>query len=276
MALSQLTIIGAGLIGGSIALAARNRGLAHKIVAIDTASHPGPGSPFDEWISADHLGTLTATLAESSLTVLCVPVRALIECLPTILTATSCPVTDCGSTKAAIASSGANHPARSRLVLGHPMAGHPEGGLQNARADLFVGHKWILCPSGSDASACNIVSEFVSSLGCDIVLLDANEHDRSVAVTSHLPQVVASALSVFAEEVDAKQAAGPGFASATRVAGGAEAMWRDIFETNQQAIGSALLGLGKKLQELGTELVSSRTDGALATLEKARKLRGDR
>src|SRR5690606_36971061 len=132
------------------------------------------------------------------------------------------------------------HVSRGRFVLGHPMAGHPEGGLHNARADLFHGNKWILCAQGSDPGAQQLVSEFVQALGSDVVFLDAEEHDRSVAVTSHLPQVVASALSVFAEEVDAKQAAGPGFASATRVAGGAEAMWRDIFETNDKAVGTAL------------------------------------
>src|SRR5690606_33051537 len=105
MALSQLTVIGAGLIGGSIALRARKSGLAHKIVAIDQAERPNDATPFDEWISVNEADAFAATVSASSLTVLCLPVRAIIECLPTILSASTCPVTDCGSTKVAISSS---------------------------------------------------------------------------------------------------------------------------------------------------------------------------
>jgi prephenate dehydrogenase len=275
MALSQLSIFGAGLIGGSIAHAARQAQLAERLVAIDQNPAPTSGSPFDQWVDAGSDEAVKAALKGSDLTILCVPVGAITQLLPSVISRTPGVVTDCGSTKGAICQSVVDHPGRARFVAGHPMAGHPEGGLKNARADLFADRKWILCPEGASNEAEILVRDFVTGLGATALRLDANEHDRSVAITSHVPQVVASALSVFAEEEDAKQAAGPGFASATRVAGGAEAMWGDIFETNGPAIGAALSDVGGQLQTLGEQLRTGDRSGALETLEKARKLRGD-
>lgn len=273
MRLTQLTIFGAGLIGGSVARAARERKLAERLVAIDVEPPPSDLDPFDTWVLASDEKGIKEELARSELTLLCMPVRVIAQLLPRVLELSPGWVTDCGSTKAALAKTVERQPGRERYVAGHPMAGHPEGGLKNARADLFRGHKWILCPSGSSARAEELVAEFVAELGAQVVRLEAHEHDRSVAVTSHIPQVLASALSVFADEEDAKQAAGPGFASSTRVAGGAESMWRDIFETNAESIGIALSELGTQLQKLGEELKQSQVDGTLRVLEKARKLR---
>lgn len=273
MRLNQLTIFGAGLIGGSVAHAARERNLAARLVAIDVERAPAPLAPFDLWLPAQDDGGIRNELARSDLTLLCVPVRVIAELLPRVLELSPGWVTDCGSTKASLAKMVEGLPGRERFVAGHPMAGHPEGGLKNARADLFQDRKWILCPEGSSAEAEQLVTEFVRALGAEVVCIDAQRHDRSVAVTSHIPQVVASALSVFAEEEDAKQAAGPGFASSTRVAGGAESMWRDIFETNAESIGTALSDLGARLQTLGEELKQSNVEGTLQVLEKARQLR---
>lgn len=273
MTLEQVTIVGAGLIGGSLASAARNAGLAGRFVAIDTRAPPSVSHPFDDWVEGTKDSHVSEVLAESSLTFVCVPVGSIITITPKILSLTSGVVTDCGSTKAALLASLGDSSHRARFVGGHPMAGHPEGGIENARADLFVDRKWILCPEGSDPSAVSIVRDFVSRLGAQVVELSADEHDKSVAVTSHVPQVVASALSVYAVENDALRAAGPGFASATRVAGGAEAMWRDIFETNAPEIGHALVDLGKRLTTLGRQLENLDKSGTLNTLEQARKYR---
>jgi prephenate dehydrogenase len=273
MRLKQLTIYGAGLIGGSVAHAARAELLADRLVAIDVEQPPAVLAPFDAWVMASDEEGIRKELAQSDLTLLCAPVRVIAKLLPRVLELSPGWVTDCGSTKEAITRTVAGLPGRERFVAGHPMAGHPEGGLRNARADLFRERKWILCPEGSSQEAESVVTMFVQALGAEVVRLDARRHDRSVAVTSHIPQVVASALSVIADEIDAKQAAGPGFASSTRVAGGAESMWRDIFETNAQSIGVALTDLGTQLQKLGEELKQSKVEGALLVLEQARKLR---
>lgn len=273
MRLHQLTIFGAGLIGGSVAHAARERKLVERLVAVDLEGGRTEVAPFDAWVRANDDDAVKRELGRSDLTMLCVPVSVIARLLPGVLEHASGWVTDCGSTKVAITKIAEGLPKRERFVAGHPMAGHPEGGLRNARADLFCGRKWILCPEGSHPEAQEAVADFVTALGAEVVHLDAHKHDRSVAVTSHIPQVLASALAVFADEEDAMQAAGPGFASSTRVAGGAESMWRDIFETNAASIGPALADLGAKLQNLGHELQETKVDGTLQVLEKARRLR---
>lgn len=273
MTLGQVTIFGAGLIGGSIAMGARSRGLARRLIAIDTQLGPTEDTPFDRWVLAADSAAVETAVRDSELTFLCVPVRSIISILPQVLSATKGVVTDCGSTKAAIEQSLLQAKGRPRFVAGHPMAGSPQGGLKNARADLFVGRKWILCEQGSEPSARQRVRDFVAALGAEIVELTASEHDRAVAITSHVPQVVASVIAVQAEDAHALPTAGPGFDSATRVAGGAEAMWRDIFETNGPAVGDALIEVGDRLKALGEELRRKELNETLRTLEKARKAR---
>lgn len=275
MQLDTLTIFGAGLIGGSVALAARRAGLARRIVALDHRAEPDRAHPFDAWFQTTDTHQNTAIFAESSLVVLATPVRSIVAWLPEVLAASAL-VTDCGSTKLAIVEAARRCPNATSFVPGHPMAGHPVGGLTNASAELFDGRRWLLCPDGAAQSALWSVREFVTALGAEPIELSATEHDRSVAITSHLPQVVASALAVLADREQALAAAGPGFASATRVAGGADAIWRDIFVTNGHEIGRALELLGKELQCCGEALTRADADVVLNLLEKARRARAGR
>lgn len=277
MSLAQLTIYGAGLMGGSLALAARDAGLAKRFSAIDLAPHANDGGRgvFDEWIQADDTKAVAKCLAASEMTVLCVPVRSIINLLPEVMRLSPGIVTDFGSTKQAITESLEKHPARGRFVAGHPMAGHPRGGLENAQAELFRDRKWILCPEASSPSALAEVEKLARGVGARVVQLSAKTHDEAVAITSHVPQVVASALSVRATSQNALSAAGPGFASATRVAGGAEGMWRDIFETNGRAVGEELKRVGENLQSLGEELMRDEVQSTLALLEAARAVKID-
>ncbi len=273
MGITQLTVIGAGLIGGSICLAARQAGFAEHIVAIDRTPHRSRDDVADTWIDAVDRALVEQALERSALTVLCTPVGAIIDALPDLLSRGSGVVTDCGSTKVRVAAAAASHPGGARFVPGHPMAGRPEGGLRHADAALFAGRTWILCPAKSSPSATSLVRECARACGATTIDLDPHVHDHSVAFTSHLPQVVASALSVLASEAGAKAAAGPGFASATRVAGGATDMWGDIFETNGAEIGGALRALGARLDALAYDLERGDAGPLLATLEQARRLR---
>ncbi len=276
MTLSQLTVYGAGLIGGSVALVARKTGICKRLVAIDVerpTSRP-LADVFDDWAISG--AEQQRALKQAELTVLCVPVRAVVALLPSLLRQTTGTVTDCGSTKVAIVDAVKNHPERARFVAGHPMAGHPEGGLTNASQDLFAKRRWIICKEGSSASALTAVEGLVSASGAEIVHLSAAEHDASVAWTSHVPQVLASALSVYVHKNQAARAAGPAFASATRVAGGAAAMWSDIFGTNAPAVGGALVELGRALADLGHQLEAGNVDPTLDLLAQARALRPPR
>jgi prephenate dehydrogenase len=268
----ELAIYGVGLIGGSLALSARRAGV-RRIVGVDRFAAPPPVGVVDAWVHADDETAVEKALSGVQLAVLAVPVGVVLEVLPRAL-ASGAVVTDCGSTKRAIVERVRDHAQRSRFVPGHPMAGHPEGGLTNARADLFEGRRWILCTEGADARAVARVTELVRAVGAVPVFLDAEAHDRAVALTSHVPQLVASALAVLSAEQDAGAAAGPGFASATRVAGGAESMWRDIFETNPDAVASALRKLGSELDEVAAGLERGDAASALELLARARRVLG--
>lgn len=274
MSVSQLTVLGVGLIGGSICLGARAVGFAERIVAIDRSPARERSDVADHWVDARDTSSVATALASSELTLLCTPVQTIIELLPQVLELTPGWVSDCGSTKLAASLIARAEPHGRRFVPGHPMAGNPVGGLAQAKSDLFAQCRWILCPEDAQPEALSQVQDFVTALGATPVLLNAQLHDHSVAWTSHLPQVVASALSVLATEENARSAAGPGFASATRVAGGEPTMWRDIFETNGEEIAEALTALGSRLCELGRALEAGESELLIRTLQEARRLRG--
>ncbi len=276
--MKQLTICGMGLIGGSLALAARRNGLAGKLVGVDLEATiaRAPAEPVvDEWVPFEDAVGRSKAFGSADLCVLAMPVGVIRDVLPEALEGGAV-VTDCGSTKRAIAQLARARRDGDRFVPGHPMAGHPEGGLANARADLFEGRHWILSRSAAKPFAVELVEKLVRGVGADVVFLEPEEHDRSVALTSHVPQLVASTLAVLAEETSADRAAGPGFASATRVAGGAASMWNDIFESNGDAVAQALRLLGERLGRVADALEKEPVDpgAALEILAEARRIRG--
>jgi prephenate dehydrogenase len=224
----------------------------------------------------DASGVATA-LESAELAVLAVPVGAIRELLPAAL-ARAETVTDCGSTKRAVRTAAAAEPRGERFVPGHPMTGSPEGGIQNASPDLFEDKTWILCPQGSAPDAVARVEALLDAVGARTALMSVEEHDRAVARTSHVPQILASALAVLGAPARAAGAAGPAFERATRVAGGAEAMWRDIFATNADEIAAALVELGAELDAARAALRREppALEPLLGLLARARAERGRR
>ena len=184
--------------------------------------------------------------------------------------------TELGSTKRAISARVGEPPRRGRFVAAHPMAGAPEGGIEQACDDLFEGKRWLVCPEGSEREAVESVERLITTVGAHSIALSAAEHDRAVARTSHLSQLLASALLVVGHAAEAEAVAGPAFASATRVAGGPEAMWQDIFATNADEIAAALGELLSELSAVERELAQSPAvlDAARELLGRARLERG--
>jgi prephenate dehydrogenase len=277
--MKQVTVLGLGLIGGSVGLALRERDPELRVVGIDrpeVVSNVAAIRVAHELIDHGDSARVEAALA-ADLVVLAAPVSVIRQQLPAALDR-ALVVMDCGSTKRAICEVVAQHPRRSQFVPGHPMAGLPEGGIEQARADLFEGRRWILCPERSAPEALARAEEVVRAVGAAVVHLSADEHDRAVARTSHVPQLLASALLASAASAGAERAAGPAFASATRVAGGPEAMWNDIFVTNADEIAKALAELVGELDAVQRELAGNppALDAARALLEKARALRRSR
>ncbi len=277
--MKRVTVLGLGLIGGSIGLALRGRNPELYVVGVDRGeviSRDTALRAAHELVeSGDTARVQTALAAE--IVILAAPVSVIRSVLPDALDRAEL-VLDCGSTKRAICQSVAAHARRAYFVPGHPMAGSPEGGIDQARADLFEGRRWILCPEHSSREALARAEELVGALGAQVVHLTAAEHDRAVARTSHVPQLLASALLTSAASSGAEQAAGPAFASATRVAGGPEAIWSDIFATNADEIAKALAELLAELGAVQGELAAQppALAAALALLARARDVRRPR
>ncbi|HMJ15048.1 MAG TPA: prephenate dehydrogenase/arogenate dehydrogenase family protein [Polyangiaceae bacterium] len=278
--MNSVAIVGLGLIGGSLALALRARFPSLRLVALDFSEVLG--SPVLHELRMEALPIADAqgrraVFASVDLVVLAAPVSAIVQLLPEAIEHARV-VTDCGSTKRSITACVEGLAESARFVPGHPMAGLPDGGLVNARADLFVDRSWILCGDASAPDALARVEAMIAAVGAHAVHMPVVDHDRAVALTSHVPQLLASALAVLAARGGAEPAAGPAFASATRVAGGSEAMWGGIFNTNADAIAEALRALGAELEAVARGLDQEPSDPrpALEILSQARKLRSPR
>jgi prephenate dehydrogenase len=257
---SQVTIVGLGLIGGSFAHALRELEPRLRLVGVERAAPlagPGPAPPVDEALSADERPRVLEAFAASELVFLATPVASIRHWLADAL-ASGAIVSDCGSTKRAVAREAQASPLAARFVPGHPMAG-VSGGLKQASARLFEQQPWVLCPEGVDPLAFNAVEQLVRRLGACPVHLSVAEHDRAVAATSHAPRLAASALLVVSDRRNAFAAAGPALERLSRIAGGSSDVWSDILASNPDEIASALSELIELLRGCADELASAGT-----------------
>jgi prephenate dehydrogenase len=262
----RIAIFGLGLVGGSLGLALKGRGVHVTGIELgELVEHAAVQAVADEVIDATNDVAVRAAYASVDLCVLAAPVSAIVSELPRAI-ASAPAVTDTGSTKRVISAAAKDV---AHFVPGHPMAGGSESGAEHARGDLFRERPWILCSHGRAAAAIETTEAMLTLVGAQLVRLSAEEHDRSVAFTSHAPQLLASLLVMLAERRGNMSTAGTGFWTMTQNAGANPAIWRDILATNGDFIAEAL-------RELGSELASAATDpsAGLAIIEEARRLRG--
>jgi prephenate dehydrogenase/chorismate mutase len=236
--IGTLAVIGTGLLGTSVALAARRAGVA-TVQGWDVDD-----STLQESAGAGAVDKACASLADAvagaDLVVVAVPVGALLATTQDVLAAVSpdATVTDVGSTKRGVAGV-----EDERFVPGHPIAGGHSGGPTRASADLFDAATWLLTPlPTTDPARLQLVEQFVTALGARVVQLAAGDHDRLRALTSHLPHAIANLLKrrVAAGGEEALGFAGAALREMTRVAGANSTMWADIFVENGDLIGEAL------------------------------------
>ena len=260
MRIRTLSIIGVGLLGGSIGLAAKKRikgirviGYGHRRSTLQRALEL---KAIDE--SAE---SLPEAVAKADLIILCTPVGQFRKILTDIrpFLSDGAIVTDVGSTKASVVKWGEKLIGR-RFVGSHPMAGSEKRGVEFARADLFEKALCILTPTQrSDPGAVKIIETFWKTLGSNLTRRSPSEHDRMLAEVSHLPHVVAAALMGIPSR-RAIDLCGKGFLDTTRIAGGDGALWRDILLDNGPNL---LASLGKIRRELGeVERFIKENDGA--------------
>jgi len=252
LGLERLAVVGTGLVGTSVALAARRAG-AKRIAGHDasaaTLREASARGAFDVQGSS-----LTEALEGAELVVVAVPVGAVVETTRAALAAAGpdATVTDVASTKRSLVAS-IDDP---RYVPGHPVAGGETGGPARAAPDLFDGATWFLTPTATtDAARLAAVERFVTALGARPVRQDAEEHDRLLALTSHLPHALANLLmgrvaaASVADEAPLEHA-GASLRDMTRIAGANPAVWIDIFVENGDLIADALEAYGADLDDV--------------------------
>ncbi len=274
--LSQVSIVGLGLIGGSLARALRERLPRLRLVGIDrdgVAASADARALVERCISERDASSVAEAFATSDLVLLATPVHAIQRWLQPALTHGAV-VTDCGSTKRTIAAAARGLPGAARFIPGHPMAGAGAGPAA-ASGDLFEGRPWVLCPEvATEPSACDLVEQLVVTLGARPIRMSAEDHDRAVALVSHSPRLAASALTVLAARERALVAAGPAFERLLRGAGGDARVWRDVLESNADEVARSLRAVMAQLEACAAELEAGsgveRCLGVLAEADAAR------
>ena len=263
----RATIIGTGLIGGSIGRGLRAQGWHVSGVDADP----------DAAQLAVELGALDAVGIDprSTITFVAAPVRAIAAEVRRALAETVGVVTDVGSVKASLVAE-IDDP---RFVGGHPMAGSEQLGVEGSSADMFQGAVWVLTPvAHTDADRYGVVDAVARSLGAEVVALAPERHDALVAVVSHVPHLTAAALMSIADERADEHAAllrlaAGGFRDMTRIAAGTPTIWPDICAENAPAIVEVIDQLTAELLRLRSLVADGDRDGLLSALERAQGAR---
>ena len=278
----QVTIIGTGLIGGSLGLALKKHGFSGRIVGCDRAT---------VLARARSRGAIDVGIQDppqacenSDVVVLATPVGAVIDLLdrlgPVLPLETL--ITDVGSTKADVLARARDvfgDRAPSRFLAGHPMAGKENSGIEQAEADLFAGAVWLFTPQPGQDIRRAPLGEYVAwieRIGARTLEMDAARHDRLCAWISHLPQMLSTALAAtleeeFGNDADIEAIGGRALREMTRLARSPYSMWRDIALTNTANIQDALLRLEQRLAHLRENLRTRELETEFDTARRFRK-----
>ncbi len=282
MPISQITIIGTGLIGGSLGLALRKNGFRGKIVGCDRPKVLARAKR----VGAIHHGIADPIEAcrGSQVVVLATPVGGIIEHIEklSLQLSPNTLLTDVGSTKAAIVARAqevfSEHAAR-RFLPGHPMAGKENSGVESADPDLFRGAVWFVTPLPGQKIKAGVIAEYlrwIKRVGAKISVLGPVDHDELCAWISHVPQMISTALAAtlveeYGEEAPLMESGGRALREMTRTAASPYSMWRDIGITNKKSIGDALLKLEQRLGHIRENLDTRELEEEFARAHKLKK-----
>ncbi|HSI80053.1 MAG TPA: prephenate dehydrogenase/arogenate dehydrogenase family protein [Solirubrobacterales bacterium] len=270
----KIAILGVGLIGGSIGLAAARR-LDAEVAGFDP--DPETLARAAEIRAIASAAPSVAEAVDEAEIVFCAAPVAKLPALVAVALAASGPetiVTDVGSTKRELVARLSDDAEGERFIGGHPLAGAETAGVENARAELFDGARWYLVPtSRSSGLGYDRLQRMVTGLGARPQAIDAASHDRVMATVSHLPHVLANALvqqagSTLAAEAERIPEVGPSFRDTTRVAGANPAIWADIFASNREAVAGEIDALAERLRD-GASLIRSGDSGAIRDWHEA-------
>jgi len=275
---AQLTVLAPGLLGGSVARAAREQGAAQRIVIWARRPETRLALRTQPWCDAV-ADTPAEAVREASFVVVAAPVDRIVALVRQIAPALppGAIVTDVGSVKAEIVRFGqAALAPRAHFIGSHPMAGSEKTGWEHGSATLFARRTCFVTPTAAtDARALEAVAEFWHTLGAEVVTLEADRHDEIVAHISHLPQVLASTLCSFLARQDAgwRNHAGGGLRDTTRIAGSDPHLWRTILEQNRDEVLRALRLYQEELHAFQIALANRDYAEIVSRLERGKAYR---
>lgn len=257
----KTTIIGLGLIGGSIAIDLRKSGIATELTGIDLSKDHAEKAL--ELNLVDAIDTEGQSISTADLIVIAIPVSVLSQLLPSILDSVKkdAVVVDTGSTKTAICKVVSSHKNRGQFVAAHPIAGTENSGPTAAFSGLFQNKTNIICEKEkSSAYALTVAEKIFAALRMNTIYMDAAEHDKHVAYVSHLSHVSSfllgqTVLDIERDEKNIFALAGSGFSSTVRLAKSSPDMWAPIFEQNAEHLSQALLEYIMHLQRFQYHLM---------------------
>ncbi len=274
MRIETLALVGVGLIGGSVGLAARKRGVAGRILGV--GNRPQVLQRALSRGAIEEARPDVRSLADADVILFCTPVdlitsqvvEAALACKPGAL------LTDAGSTKATIVRDVERRlPPGATFVGGHPLAGSEKQGPDHADAELFEGRLVVLTPTArTDDKALSLTKSLWESLGARVRLMDPEEHDRALAMTSHLPHITAAALAgALPPEWGGLTASG--FRDATRVAAGGPELWAAILQANCDAVLEAMGPFERRMTEFRRALNADDRDSLITLLRQGKQAR---
>lgn len=275
MLFERAAIIGIGLIGGSFALAARAAGVVGEVVGV--ARRERTLLEALRLGAADHTGFDPAeAVRDADLVLIATPVAAIPDLLARIAPTlpAGCVVTDVGSTKRVVMAAASVLPEHVDFIGGHPMAGSERAGVNAAQVRLFHGKTWLLTPGAARPEAVARLRAALEAIGARVVTVDAAEHDRIVARTSHLPHVIAAALcTALGECCEESDFIGAGLLDTTRIAAGSSEVWREILLTNRDEVLAALDELDTQVGRFQAALAAGDEVALTELLDHARTIR---
>lgn len=277
-ALNQLTVLAPGLLGGSVARAARERGVARRIVLWARRSEVRLALRGQPWCDAV-ADTPGDAVRDASLVVIAAPVDRIVPLLQQV--APDLPsgaiVTDVGSVKGEITRLGGTVlKGGAHFVGAHPMAGSEKTGWEHGSATLFQGCSCFVTPiAGTDAGAIETVVRFWRDLGSEVLTVSPDQHDEIVAHISHLPQVIASSLCSFLAQKNPqwRNHSGGGLRDTTRIAASDPRLWRSILEQNRDEVLRALGQFQEELHQFQIALANRDYSEVAARLERGKAYR---
>lgn len=274
-----VTIVGVGLISGSLAFALKEKGLARKIIGVSRTEASIQKALQRGFIDAT--ASLEEAVAQSDLIYVAIPVSAATPMMKKILDLMRNDqiLADAGSTKDSICAALANHPMRGRWVATHPMWGTEHSGPEAATHDAFRNRACVICEKEqSDIDALQRIEQMYRSLGMHLVYMDARSHDVHAAYVSHISHITSFALANTVlekeKETDAIfQLAGGGFESTVRLAKSSPAMWTPIFLENRENVLDVLDEHILQLRQFRSSIDSGDEDALLKLMENANRIK---